>query len=107
MVFAIMPVSLIKEKSAVADLRAASSFLSSCLNTLSAWKVTVNGKKTEALAIYDSLTYIPLDKTEGANGCHIRMKYVSRGFIQGIVISLAGLVIFVFIAISERKRAKS
>ncbi len=72
-----------------------------------AWKVTVNGKKTEALAIYDSLTYIPLDKTEGANGCHIRMKYVSRGFVQGITISLAGLVLFIFIAVSERKRAKS
>ena len=35
------------------------------------------------------------------------MKYVSRGLVQGIIISLAGLVLFIFIAVSERKRAES
>ena len=68
-----------------------------------AWEVTVNGRKTEAIAVYDSLTYIPVDGVSGE--CHIRMKYVSKGLVYGIVLSLIGAALFSCILISERKRA--
>ena len=68
-----------------------------------AWKITVNGKKTEAIAVYDSLTYIPLDGVAGEY--HIRMKYVSRGLFAGIILSIIGVLLFVYVVISEKKRA--
>ena len=68
-----------------------------------AWKITVNGKKTEAIAVYDSLTYIPLDGVTGEY--HIRMKYVSRGLFAGIILSIIGVLLFVYVVISEKKRA--
>ena len=68
-----------------------------------AWKITVDGKKTEAIAVYDSLTYIPLDGITGE--CHIRMDYVSKGLFVGIILSVIGALLFGYVVISEKKRA--
>jgi uncharacterized membrane protein YfhO len=69
-----------------------------------AWKITANGKKTQALAVYDSLTYIPVDTTQGE--VIVRMKYVSSGLWLGAGLSLIGLFLLIYVEISERKRAK-
>ncbi|WP_022765468.1 YfhO family protein [Butyrivibrio sp. XPD2006] len=69
-----------------------------------AWKITVNGKKTEAIAVYDSFTYIPLNGITGE--CHIKMDYVSKGLFVGIILSVIGVLLFVYVVISEKKRAE-
>ncbi len=67
------------------------------------WKITANGKKTQALAVYDSLTYIPINE---AGEVTIRMKYVSSGIWLGMVLSIIGVLLLIYVEISERKRAK-
>ena len=67
------------------------------------WRITANGKKTQALCVYDSLTYIPINE---AGEVTIRMKYISSGLWLGVGLSLIGLFLLVYVEISERKRAK-
>ncbi len=70
------------------------------------WKITANGKKTQALAVYDSLTYIPVDDSFGEGDVTIRMKYVSSGLWFGVVLSIIGVFLLIYVEISERKKAK-
>ena len=67
------------------------------------WRITANGKKTQALCVYDSLTYIPINE---AGEVTIRMKYISSGLWLGAGLSLIGLFLLIYVEISERKRAK-
>ena len=67
------------------------------------WKITANGKKIQALAVYDSLTYIPID---AAGEVTIRMRYVSSGLLPGAVLSVIGIFLLIYVEISERKKAK-
>ena len=67
------------------------------------WRITANGKKTQALCVYDSLTYIPINE---AGEVTIRMKYISSGLRLGAGLSLIGLFLLIYVEISERKRAK-
>lgn len=67
------------------------------------WKITANGKKTQALAVYDSLTYIPINE---AGEVTIRMKYVSSGLWLGMALSIIGVLLLIYVEISERKKAK-
>ncbi len=68
------------------------------------WSVKVDGKKTDAIAIYDALTYIPLDgeKTEH----HIDMKFTPVGFRLGIILNLIGLIALIRIFLDERRRER-
>lgn len=60
----------------------------------------VDGKKTEPLAVYDSLTYIPLpDKTEHV----ITMRFVPDGFYIGLIATVLGIVCFILLFFSDRK----
>ena len=67
------------------------------------WRITANGKKTQALCVYDSLTYIPINE---AGEVTIRMKYISSGLWLGAGLSLIGLFLLIYVEILERKRAK-
>ncbi len=66
------------------------------------WSVKVDGKKTDAIAIYDALTYIPLgdDKTHH----HIDMTFTPVGFRLGIILNLIGLAALIRIFLDERRR---
>ncbi|MCR4990778.1 MAG: YfhO family protein [Lachnospiraceae bacterium] len=67
------------------------------------WKIKVDGIKTEPVAIYDSLTYIPID---GAGETHdIDMFFVPDGLYIGILISLAAIGIFIWIILGQKKKA--
>ena len=71
-----------------------------------AWKVTINGRKSSALAVYDSLTYIPVDRENIEGDAVIKMKYVSSGLWLGAVLSIVGVLLLVFVGFKERKRAE-
>jgi uncharacterized membrane protein YfhO len=68
------------------------------------WKIRVNGSKVSAVAIYDSLTYIPLDG--GAESSFdIKMNYTTHGLWVGLILSLIGLILLIYVEASERVRA--
>ncbi len=71
-----------------------------------AWKFTLNGRKVEAVAIYDSLTYIPIDRSS-QGPLTIKMKYTPAGLWIGLVLSLIGLILLIYVEASERMRAKA
>ncbi len=63
------------------------------------WKITVDGKKAEAVCAFDSMTAIKLDE-----GSHtIEMTFMPDYFIIAVIISLAGLVICLVISVFEYK----
>jgi uncharacterized membrane protein YfhO len=72
-----------------------------------AWKVKVDGKKVTPIAIYDSLTYIPLDGTTSDGTYLVHMKYTPKGFWIGLVLSIMGLVLLLYVEVAERLRARS
>jgi uncharacterized membrane protein YfhO len=65
------------------------------------WTVMVDGKRTEPVAIYDSLTYIPI--SDSASSHTIDMTFMPVGIWIGVVLSLLGLLILVYIALSGNK----
>ena len=71
-----------------------------------AWKVTVNGQAAKSLAVYDSLTYIPLNDEAKDGEYHIHMKYITSGIWVGMSLSLIGIILFVLVELSEKKRAR-
>ncbi len=66
------------------------------------WSIKVDGIRAEKIAVYDSLTYIPLDKDGGEHV--IDMKFTPKGLYQGIGVSVLGLLALVYIIVSEKKR---
>ncbi|MCR5404563.1 MAG: YfhO family protein [Butyrivibrio sp.] len=66
------------------------------------WKVTAGGHKLSPLAVYDSLTYIPLEDLASEGELRIRMKYVTKGILPGLLLSIIGIALYIFVAISER-----
>jgi uncharacterized membrane protein YfhO len=68
------------------------------------WKIKVNGSKVNAVAIYDSLTYIPLEGgTESS--FDIQMNYTTQGLWVGLILSLIWLILLIYVEASERVRA--
>ena len=65
------------------------------------WTVTVDGQKTEPIAVYDSLTYIPI---EGNSPSHmIDMTFMPVGIWIGVIFSLLGLLILIYLALYGKK----
>ncbi len=54
------------------------------------WEVTIDGKKAAASTIGES--FLALDIEEGHH--EIKLKYVSPGFVNGLIISIAAIVVF-------------
>ncbi|MCR4851439.1 MAG: YfhO family protein [Lachnospiraceae bacterium] len=65
------------------------------------WKIKVDGKKTEPVAVYDSLTYIPI--YENATAHTIDMIFIPEGAFAGALLSLIGIVIFAGLIFYEEK----
>ncbi|MBE5827529.1 MAG: hypothetical protein E7307_12940 [Butyrivibrio sp.] len=65
------------------------------------WKIKVDGKEIQPVAVYDSLTYIPID-TDGHQH-RIEMSFYSPGRSMGLVISFLGLGILLAIFFLEKK----
>ncbi len=65
------------------------------------WKVKVDGKEIQPVAVYDSLTYIPIG-TDG-DSHSIEMSFYSPGRRAGGVISIVGLIILAAIFFLEKK----
>ena len=64
------------------------------------WTITVDGKQVEAVQLVDALVGIPVSE-----GTHtIEMKFFPKGMKAGIIISIAGLIAVIIIAIVERRR---
>ena len=70
----------------------------------SGWKVTVDGQEVSPVAIYDSLIYVPVD-AEG-NSHIIEMRFSPTGKKEGIIISIAGLVMLAVIILLDKKQNK-
>ena len=63
------------------------------------WKIKIDGKTQKQLKILDSMTAIKVEK-----GKHtIEMKYHTKGFAQGVVISVLTLI---FLIINYRRQRK-
>ncbi len=65
------------------------------------WTIQVDGKIVQPVAIYDSLTYIPID-TEGESHV-VEMTFMPVGIWIGVLFSLLGLLVLVYIALSGNK----
>ncbi len=65
------------------------------------WNITVDGRKVEPVAVYDSLTYVPID-TEGTSHT-VEMIFTPEGIWVGLIFSISGLLILVYLAISGKK----
>ena len=65
------------------------------------WTIQVDGKIVQPVAIYDSLTYIPID-TEGKSHT-VEMTFMPVGIWIGVLFSLLGLLVLVYIALSGKK----
>ena len=66
------------------------------------WRVTVNGKKVTPIKTIDSLMTIKLSTGKQ----HIVLRYIPRGFILGIVVSILTLIGLVVLIIKKRKNRK-
>ena len=67
---------------------------------IAGWKVYVDGEEAEITPVGGALIAVKLTK-----GAHtIEMTYMPEGFIPGIVISVAGILIFITMLILYRKR---
>lgn len=65
------------------------------------WKIRVDGKKTDAVAIYDSLTYIPINDRASAHT--IEMIFIPEGIYVGALLSVIGVIVFAFFFFKEEK----
>ncbi len=67
------------------------------------WSVKVDDKEVVPVAVYDSLTYIPIEQKAPSH--HIDMVYETVGLKIGIILSLAGILVFIGIVVSEKNRS--
>ncbi len=65
------------------------------------WHIKVDGKRVKAVAIYDSLTYVPIDNSNTSHT--IEMRFVPKGIYVGLIITVLGLIIFVTICLYEKR----
>lgn len=66
------------------------------------WKITVDGKKVKQKKALDCLMYVDV-----TNGKHvIEMKYIPRGLIEGLIVSIVGIIILITLYIIERIRIR-
>ncbi len=63
------------------------------------WTIYVDGVKTEPVKLFDALMGVPLN--EGTH--NIEMKFFPYGLTEGIIVSVIGVIIVIFIALKERK----
>lgn len=63
------------------------------------WHIKVDGQKVQPLAVYGSLTYIPLSSDISAH--NISMSFIPVGLYAGIIVSLISLIIIFFIGYRE------
>jgi uncharacterized membrane protein YfhO len=64
------------------------------------WRVRVDGKEITPVAIYDSLTYIPIDNKGSEH--HIDMSFTTVGIRFGFVLTLIGLAFMLRRAFTEK-----
>ncbi len=65
------------------------------------WTIKVDGKVVEAVELVDSLIGIPL--TAGVHT--VEMSFFPEGMREGIILSIAGIIVIIIIAISDPKKA--
>ncbi|WP_024866799.1 YfhO family protein [Butyrivibrio sp. FCS014] len=72
----------------------------------SGWKVKVDGKETEPIAVYDCFMYIPIEE-EGESHI-VTMAFASPGQTAGYVVSILGVILTASLIIPEilKKRAE-
>jgi uncharacterized membrane protein YfhO len=63
------------------------------------WKITVDGNVVEGKEVIGSFIGVPISKGEH----EIVLSFIPKGFKAGVLISILGLILFVFIFFSERK----
>ncbi len=63
------------------------------------WTIYVDGVKTEPVKLFDALIGVPLN--EGTH--NIEMRFFPYGLTEGIIVSVIGVIIVIFIALKERK----
>ncbi|MCR4788958.1 MAG: YfhO family protein, partial [Lachnospiraceae bacterium] len=63
------------------------------------WNFKLDGKKIVPVAIYDSLTYIPVPNRASAH--HIDMVFIPEGAIPGVIISIFGIAVFLYLLFKE------
>ncbi|MGN0465662.1 MAG: YfhO family protein [Lachnospiraceae bacterium] len=63
------------------------------------WEVTIDGEKVKTTTIGES--FLALDVSEGHH--EIEMKYISPGFVNGCIISIAAIIVFIMLSIINRK----
>ena len=66
------------------------------------WSAKVDGVKIEPVCVADSLMAIPVSK----GGHTVELRYISSGFIPGLLISLLGIAICAIIIIITKKKSK-
>lgn len=66
------------------------------------WTVTVDGKKADYEELVKGLIGIPLSKGEHT----VIMKFKTNGLVAGLLMSIVGVIIVVFIAIYEKKTSR-
>ncbi len=70
------------------------------------WSITVDGTRVMPVAIYDSLTYIPI--SDGSDSHVIDMRFVPEGMIVGMIISIMAILVFgIIVFVTMRSNAES
>lgn len=67
------------------------------------WSITLDGKSVKQVKVMDGLTAVPV--TPGKH--NFEMKYVPKGFKEGMVVSILSLIGLIVVAIYNKKKLKS
>ena len=64
------------------------------------WKIKIDGKQRNAIKLFNAIMAIPVSSGDK----EIEMKYIPRGFINGLIISLISIFILIFNILINRKK---
>ncbi len=66
------------------------------------WNIKVDGKKADAVPVYDCFMYVPIDSE---NETHtLEMSFIPRGIALGCAITVLGIICLVVVCILDRRR---
>ncbi len=66
------------------------------------WNIKVDGKKTDAVSVYDCFIYVPIDSEKETHT--VEMSFIPKGIVLGCIITILGISCLAIVVIMDRRR---
>ncbi|MBP3784386.1 MAG: YfhO family protein [Butyrivibrio sp.] len=66
------------------------------------WNIKVDGKKTDAVSVYDCFTYVPIDSEKETHT--VEMSFIPKGIVLGCIITILGISCLAIVVIMDKRR---